>query len=48
MFIVVLNTILASVTEVYYKKSLLLSDIKPTAFQFFSELLALPIIAVIL
>jgi len=44
MFWVFLTTILESVASVFNKKALLYSKISPVAFQFYSELLPIPVI----
>lgn len=48
MFLVVINTIIASIAEILYKKSIAISDIKPTVFQLVGEFFAIPIVAVIM
>ncbi len=48
MFWVFVSTILESVSGALYKKAVLISKISPVAFQFYSELLPFPILAVIL
>jgi len=48
MFWVLISTILESVSGALYKKAILISKISPVAFQFYSELLPFPILAVIL
>lgn len=48
MFWVFISTILESVSGALYKKALLISKVSPAAFQFYSELLPLPILVVIL
>lgn len=48
MFLVILSTIIDSISDILYKKALAISDIKPTVFQFFGELFAIPVIVVIM
>ena len=48
MFFVILNTFLESISEVFYKKSLLTSRLRPTVFQFAFELLGIVFVSVLL
>ncbi len=41
MFLVAINTILESIAEIFYKKSLLTSNLRPTIFQFIFECIGL-------
>lgn len=44
MFLIIISTFLRSISDVLYKKSVAVSDIKPTVFQFIWELFAIPFI----
>jgi|GEM_PF-4411096 len=43
----IINTFLDSIADIFYKKALSISSIKPMVFQFAAELLSLPVVVIL-
>jgi len=43
----IINTFLDSIADIFYKKALSISSIKPTIFQFTGEILSIPFVIIL-